>query len=124
MKRVLLDFDWSDGGDGVQTLDALASVWPCHWPELLNEARLVLDWARQQFGEPAPAEEGGEWDADVQAWVESNPPRVIPLEVWWATGRCSGVESLDATVRCTLSLSISVNSSYAAAFTQLLVDAD
>lgn len=72
-----LDFDYSDGDDGIGTFDAMASVELRHAQEVQAEVDAVLAWAESAFaGRRAPVEEGGDWDADLQVTDEpGNPPR-------------------------------------------------
>lgn len=68
-----LVFDFSEDPDGVGSFDALASVGAGHWPALQAEVAQVLDWARRDWGEPSPVDEGGAWDAEVQETQEAEP---------------------------------------------------
>ena len=66
-----LDFDTSEGDDGVTTFDALASVRPADRDALAADIVRVLDWAHTRYpGVQGPVEEGGDWDFDLQL-VES-----------------------------------------------------
>lgn len=66
-----LDFDTSEGDDGVTTFDALASVRPADRDALAADIVRVLDWAHTTYGGTCgPVEEGGDWDYDLQL-VES-----------------------------------------------------
>jgi hypothetical protein len=65
-----LDFDFSEDPDGHGSFDAMASAAPAQLPALQQELARVLDWAHQGFGPPAPLEEGGEWDLDLQGLRE------------------------------------------------------
>ncbi|HYP83548.1 hypothetical protein [Variovorax sp.] len=72
-----LDFEYSDGDDGIGVFDALASVFPQHAPSVQQEIDLVLAWARAEAGPPAPMEAGGEWDVELQVHEE---PAAVPQQ--------------------------------------------
>ena len=66
-----LSFDLSDNDDGVTTLEALASTRAADHPAVLAEAQHVLDWAWRRFPHThGPADEGMDWDHDLQVSVE------------------------------------------------------
>jgi hypothetical protein len=67
-----LQFDLSEGDDGVQTLDAMASTRDAQQLDAMRaEAQQVLDWAAQQFPHGhAPVEEGGQWDHELLEQAE------------------------------------------------------
>lgn len=68
-----LDFEYSEDEDGNGTWDALASVSPARWPQLLAEITTLLQWAQQRFrGERGPLDEGGDWDLDLQAQLDDS----------------------------------------------------
>jgi hypothetical protein len=67
-----LTFDLSDDGDAVMTLEALASTVADQHPAVLAEAQQVLDWAWRHFPHThGPADDGMDWDHDLQVQVES-----------------------------------------------------
>ena len=69
-----LDFDYSEGDDEVGVFDALASVLPEHAAAVRAEIDAVLAWAHAEGGLRAPVEEGGDWDAELQAGEDAGPP--------------------------------------------------
>lgn len=71
MKPRFLEFDYSETPDGVGTFDAMANVAAPHWPTVQQEVAAVLTWAHADWGAPVPLDEGGEWDAEMTATLES-----------------------------------------------------
>ncbi|HSI51331.1 MAG TPA: hypothetical protein VLA61_23950 [Ideonella sp.] len=66
-----LGFDLSDNDEGVSTLEALASTSAVQHAAVLAEVQQVLDWAWQHFPHShGPADDGGDWDEDLQVSVE------------------------------------------------------
>lgn len=66
-----LTIDVSDNDEGVVTIEALASTAAARHAAALAEAHQVLDWAWQAFPHAhGPADEGGQWDHDLQVNVE------------------------------------------------------
>lgn len=66
-----LGFEWSEGADGVTTLEALASTLADQHAEVMREVETVLAWARTQFPHThGPIEDGNDWDHDLQVVVE------------------------------------------------------
>lgn len=75
-----LRFDLSEGADGVATLEAMASTAAAQHPAVLAEARRVLDWAWARFPHThGPADEGGDWDHDLQVSVEDGTWHTVTL---------------------------------------------
>lgn len=67
-----LSFDLSDNDDGVATLEALASTGAADHPAVLAEAEHVLAWAWRRFPRThGPAEDGMDWDHDLQVSEEA-----------------------------------------------------
>lgn len=67
-----LSFDLSDNADGVCTLEALASTAQAQHAAVLAEVRQVLVWAARHFPHTqGPAEDGMDWDHDLQLQVEA-----------------------------------------------------
>ncbi|RTL16900.1 MAG: hypothetical protein EKK52_17380 [Burkholderiales bacterium] len=67
-----LDFDWSEGADGVITLDAMASTTAAQHAEVLAEADAVLGWCRSAFPHSeGPVEDGFDWDHELQRTTEA-----------------------------------------------------
>lgn len=72
MRLRFLDFDHSEDTDGHGTFEAMATVGPAHWPDLQAEVVQVLDWAQRAFpGGPAPLDEGGDWDCQLDGQEET-----------------------------------------------------
>ena len=75
-----LSFDVSDNDEGVVTIEALASTAFAQHAAVLAEAHEVLDWAWRAFPHThGPADEGGEWDHDLQAGVEGDGWHAVTL---------------------------------------------
>jgi hypothetical protein len=75
-----LTFDLSDNADGVITLEAMASTTAEHHAAALAEAQLLLDWAWRRFPHShGPADEGHDWDHDLQVGVEAGGWHVVSL---------------------------------------------
>ena len=76
----LLTVDVSDNDEGVVTIEALASTSVAQHAAALAEAQRVLDWAWQAFPHVhGAADEGGQWDHDLQVSVEPGGWRSIAL---------------------------------------------
>lgn len=100
-----LEFDYSEDADGSGTFDAMASAWPAQLPALQAEIAALLAWAHGQFPQGlGPAEEGGEWQHDLQGSEESTTPLTTEFDA--ASGRLVFVRGTPGPVRTTLSLSI------------------
>ncbi len=66
-----LNFDTSESGDGVITLEALAATPAAQHAAVMAEVQQVLAWAERHFPDgQAPPEEGGHWLHDLQLGVE------------------------------------------------------
>ncbi len=75
-----LSFDLSDNDDGVTTLEALASTSAAQHAAVMAEVQLVLGWAWQQFPHThGPADEGMDWDHDLQLSVEGGEWHAVTL---------------------------------------------
>ncbi len=74
-----LDFESSDDGTGVATLDALANVAAQHLDALCAEVAQLLDWLQRHHGAPGPLEDGAAWDHALSAQRE----QVQPLRADW-----------------------------------------
>lgn len=61
-----LDFDTSDDGEGLTSLDAMAYAKAAQWPALAAEVTQLLAWCSDAFGAPGPLEDGHRWDLDLQ----------------------------------------------------------
>jgi len=76
----LLTVDVSDNDEGVVTIEALASTPAAGHAAALAEARQILDWAWQAFPHThGPADDGGEWDHDLQAGPEADGWHAVTL---------------------------------------------
>jgi len=76
----ILTVDVSDNDEGVVTIEALASTSAAGHAAALEEAQQVLDWAWQAFPHThGPADEGGEWDHDLQAGTETDGWHAVTL---------------------------------------------
>jgi hypothetical protein len=76
----LLTVDVSDNDEGVVTIEALASTSAAQHAAALAEAQQVLDWAWRAFPHThGPADEGGEWDHDLQAGAEADGWHAVTL---------------------------------------------
>lgn len=62
-----------DTTDGVTVLEWLASTPAAQHPLALAEAQRILDWAWREFGDRhGCAEDGGEWNHDLQVQREAD----------------------------------------------------
>jgi hypothetical protein len=106
-----LDFDYSEDYEGVGTFDAMASVSPQQWPALQSEVAQVLTWCQQQFPQgPAPLEDGGDWDYDLQGSEETVAPLALQFNA--ATGAIERRAGAPGEPRITLTLSVSGSPSF------------
>ena len=77
-----LTLDLSDNDEGVVTIEALASTSLAQHAAVLAEVRQVLDWAWRAFPHThGPADEGGEWDHDLQVGVEDGGWHAVTLTI-------------------------------------------
>jgi hypothetical protein len=75
-----LTLDLSDNDEGVVTIEALASTSAAQHEAVLAEARTLLDWAWHAFPHThGAADEGGEWDHDLQVGVEGDGWHAVTL---------------------------------------------
>ena len=71
IRLTLLTLDTSDNDEGVVTIEALASTPAAQHAAALAEAQAILAWAWHAFPHAhGPADEGGQWDHDLQAGDE------------------------------------------------------
>jgi hypothetical protein len=76
----LLTLDISDNDEGVVTIEALASTSAEQHAAALAEAQALLDWAWRAFPHThGPADDGGEWDHDLQVHVEADGWHAVSL---------------------------------------------
>ena len=72
-----LTFDLGEAGDGITTLEAMASTPAGQHAAVMAEVQQVLHWAWHHFPHShGPADEGNDWDHDLQVTVEDGG--------WWA----------------------------------------
>ncbi|HWI81335.1 hypothetical protein [Ramlibacter sp.] len=106
-----LDFDYSEDADGHGSFDAMASADARQLARLQGELAQVLDWAHREFpGGPAPLEEGGDWDYQLQG-VQETP---TSLHVGYDP-RTRGIELRPGAAgppRVTLSLTLSGSAAF------------
>jgi hypothetical protein len=82
-----LTLDVSDNDEGVVTIEALASTSLARHAAALAEAQQVLDWAWRAFPHThGPADEGGEWDHDLQVGVEGDGWHAVTLTLTGTPG--------------------------------------
>ena len=111
-----LDFDFSEDAEGHGSFDAMAAVAPERLGALQAEVVRVLDWARAGFGEPAPLEEGGEWDVELQGVREV----ATPLDVRYLPGRGLALDDGGpGSQRTTLTVTLSGTAAFCDAFRQV-----
>jgi hypothetical protein len=68
-----LTLDLSDNDEGVVTIEALASTDAAGHASALAEAHLLLEWAWRAFPDThGPADDGGQWDHDLQSGVDAD----------------------------------------------------
>ena len=68
-----LTVDVSDNDEGVVTIEALASTDAAGHAFALAEAQALLDWAWRAFPDThGPADDGGQWDHDLQAGADAD----------------------------------------------------
>ena len=75
-----LTFDLSDHHEGVTTLEALAATTAEQHAAVMAEVQQVLDWAWRRFPHThGPADDGMDWDDDVQVHVEPGGWHAVTL---------------------------------------------
>ena len=75
-----LTVDVSDNDEGVVTIEALAATAAAQHAAALAEAQGVLDWAWRAFAHThGPADDGGEWDHDLQVGTEGDGWHTVTL---------------------------------------------
>lgn len=66
-----LGFDLGEAGEGVTTLEAMASTAAAQHAAVMAEVQQVLDWAWRHFPHShGPSDEGHDWDHDLQVLAE------------------------------------------------------
>jgi hypothetical protein len=75
-----LTFELSEGDEGVTTLEAMASTSAEQHAEVMAEVQQVLGWGWQRFPlSHGPAEDGMDWDHDLQVSVEGGQWHAVTL---------------------------------------------
>ena len=75
-----LTFDLSDNAEGVTTIEALAATSAAQHPAVMAEVQQVLDWAWRAFPHThGSADDGGEWDHDLQVGVDGDGWHAVTL---------------------------------------------
>lgn len=109
-----LDFDFSEDEEGHGSFDAMASAAPAQLQALQAELQRVLAWAHRTFGPPAPLEEGGEWDYELQGVQEVPAPLDVRYDA--ASDRIALQPGPPGTPRITLSLTLTGRQPFCDAF--------
>jgi len=77
-----LTVDLSDNDEGVMTIEALASTSAVQHAAAMAEVQQVLDWAWHAYPHThGPADDGGEWDHDLQVGVEGEGWHAVTLTI-------------------------------------------
>jgi len=77
-----LTVDLSDNDEGVMTIEALASTSAVQHAAAMAEVQQVLDWAWRTYPHThGPADDGGEWDHDLQVGVEDDGWHAVTLTI-------------------------------------------
>lgn len=75
-----LNFELSEGAQGVTTLEAVASTRADPHTAALAEGQRVLDWAWRSFPDShGPVDEGFDWDHDLLVQVEDGEWHTVAL---------------------------------------------
>lgn len=75
-----LTFDFSEGADGVTTIEAMASTAADSHAAVMTEVQQVLDWAWRSFPlTHGSADDGADWDHDIQVHVENGQWHAVTL---------------------------------------------
>ena len=75
-----LTFDLSDSTEGIVTIEALASTSAAQHAAVMAEVQQVLDWAWRAFPHThGPADDGMDWDHDLQVDVEPGGWHAVTL---------------------------------------------
>ena len=114
MSLDFLDFDFSEDADGHGTFDAMASAQPARLAALEAEIVQVLQWAHREFGAPAPLDDGGAWDCELQAVQEVATALDVRFD---APARRLRMQPRDAAPpRITLTLTLTGTAAFCEAF--------
>jgi hypothetical protein len=75
-----LSFDFSEGEEGVMTLEAMASTSADEHAAVMAEVERVLAWASGRFPHShGPVEDGMDWDHDLQVTIEDGRWHAVTL---------------------------------------------
>jgi hypothetical protein len=75
-----LTFEFSENAEGLTTLEAMASTSAEQHGAAMAEVQQVLDWAWAHFAHShGPADEGNDWDHELQLSVEDGRWHAIAL---------------------------------------------
>ncbi|MES2099674.1 MAG: hypothetical protein V4569_07645 [Pseudomonadota bacterium] len=75
-----LTFDFSEGDDGLTTLEAMASTRAAEHAAVMNEVQQIMDWAWRHFPHShGSADDGADWDHDLQVSVEDGSWHAVAL---------------------------------------------
>lgn len=89
-----LTVEQSETTDGITTLELMASTTSAQHAAALAEAQQVLDWSWRRFPHShGPAEEGHDWDHDLQVVAEADGWHTVTLTL---TGSPHYVDELHA----------------------------
>ena len=90
MKLAYLLFEVSEGDDDTGLFEAMADVPVARASAVQAEVDAVLAWAARHFGAVrGPVEEGGEWDAHLEAEESSPGRRQFTFSVVGTPGFCA-----------------------------------
>ena len=82
-----LTFELSEAGEGLTSLEAMASTSAAQHAAVMAEVQQVLDWAWHRFPDThGPADEGKDWDHDLQVTREDGGWLVVTLTLTWSPG--------------------------------------
>lgn len=81
-----LTFNFGEGADGVTTIEAMASTTAAAHAAVMVEVQQVLDWAWQSYPHThGCADDGADWDHDVQVNVEDSRWHAVTLTLTAST---------------------------------------
>ena len=82
-----LTLDLSDNDEGITTIEALAATSAAQHAAVMAEVQQVLDWAWRVFPHThGPADDGGEWDHDLQVGVDNGGWHAVTLTLTGSAG--------------------------------------
>ena len=75
-----LTFERTELGDGLSSLEAMASTGVQQHAAVMTEVQQVLDWAWRRFPEAhGPVDDGFDWDHDLQVLIEDGGWHTVTL---------------------------------------------